>query len=58
MRIRSVRALNTTAGRKDYTIAVIGDHSELSAMKDALGSCGMKTEVAFLYNQESKDGEN
>ena len=58
MKVRSVRALNTTAGRKDYSIAVIGEHSELDVIRDALDSCGMKTEVAFVHNQESTDGEN
>ena len=58
MRVRSVRALNTTAGRKDYSIVIIGEHSELGAMRDALGTCGMKSEVAFLHNQQSKDGED
>ena len=58
MGVRSVRALNTTAGMKDYNIAVIGECSELGAMKEALGNCGMESEVAFLHNEESKDGED
>ena len=58
MSVRSVRALNTTTGMKGYSIAVIGECSELGAMREALGNCGMESEVAFLHNEESKDGED
>ena len=30
----------------------------MGALKDALANCGMESEVAFLHNEESKDGED
>lgn len=57
MKVRSIRALNTTAGKREYVVLVVGEYSKLAVMKDALSCCELRTEVAFIHNEDSKDGE-
>ena len=58
MAIRAIRALNTTAGLSNYTVAVIGTPQEVCTITKAYEECGLhRHELAFIHKEASKQGE-
>ena len=58
MAIRAIRALNTTAGLSNYTVAVIGTPQEVCTITKAYEECGLhRHELAFIHKEASKQGK-
>jgi len=58
MAIRAIRALNTTAGLNNYTVAVIGTTEEVSLITKVYEEYGLhRHKVAFIHKKASKQGK-
>ena len=58
MEARAIKALNTTAGLSNYTVAAIGMPQEADTIAEAFKECGFhQTEMAFIHKETTKQGK-
>ena len=58
MAVRGIKALNTSAGLSNYTVAAVGVPQEMCILTKAFDECGLhQHETAFIYKEASKEGK-
>ena len=57
MYVRSIKAMNTTVGKTNYTVTVLCSPFMISEVKGALNDCGAADmELGFVHLKDSKKG--
>lgn len=59
MYVRSIKAINTTVGKTNYTVAVVCSPYIISDVKASLMDSGAtEVELGFVHLKDSKKGKN